>query len=141
NSDHNGKIFRLNDEFCGQDDCLPMTQIYTTYGFATDDQGQGLRMGSLRKVFVYMAMIVQGSGDLNLRVFPNTLDSQFAHDLLPRIPLPLMTDGDIEIPMNETGNRLFVQFKTDQIGACFNLSRLMMAMQQDVWSPTRGRNY
>jgi hypothetical protein len=87
-----------------------------------------------------MMMMVRGSGNMNLAVFPNTLDSQYAHDLLPRIPLPLMTDGDIEVPVNETANRLFVQFKTDQIGSCFELSRLMMAMGIDPWSPIRGQN-
>jgi len=142
NSDDNGKIFQLDEAhiMCGQDDCSPMIQLYDTYGFVTDEQAQGLRLGSLRKIYTYMAMMVRGSGDMNLRVFPNTLDSQYAHDLLPRITLPQMTDGDIEIPVNETGNRLFVQFRTDQIGACFELSRLMMAIGQDVWSPVRGRN-
>lgn len=143
NSDGNGKIFDLDEAhtMCGQDDCSAMVQIYDTYGFVTDEQGQGLRLGSLRKIYAYMAMMVRGSGNMNLRVFPNTLDSQYAHDLLPRIPLPQMTDGDIEVPVNETANRLFVQFKTDQIGACFELSRMMMAMGPDVWSPVRGKNY
>ena len=140
NSDGNGKIFNLVDGQCGQDDCEPFQQIYDTYGFVTDEQGQGLRLGSLRKYFSEMFLFVQGHGDLNLRVFPNTLDSPYAMDLLPRIPLPLMNEGDIEIPVDQEGNRLFVQFKTDQIGACFELSRVMMAMGQSAFSPTRGRN-
>jgi len=139
NSDGNGKVFELVDDF-GQDDCSAIQQIYDTYGFVTDEQGQGLRIGSLRKVYTYMSMLVDGTGDLNVRVFPNSLDSQYAHDLLPRITLPQMTDGDIELPLNETANRLFFQFKTDAIGASFNLSRMMVALQQDPWSSVRGRN-
>jgi len=140
NSDDNGKIFQLDEAhtMCGQDDCSAMIQIYDTYGFVTDEQGQGLRLGSTRKLYAYMMMMVRGSGNMNLAVFPNTLDSQYAHDLLPRIPLPQMTDGDIEVPVNETANRLFVQFRTDEIGSCFELSRLMMAMGIDPWSPVRG---
>lgn len=139
NSAHNGKIYELVDDW-KQDDCHPIIQIYDTYGFVTDEQGQGLRIGNLRKVYTYAVMIVDGTGDLNLRVFPNALTSPYAHDLLPRITLPQMTDGDIEIPVNETANRLFWQFKTDQIGASFALSRLMVATQQDPWSAIRGKN-
>ncbi len=142
NSDGNGKVFDLDEAhtMCGQDDCSPMIQIYDTYGFVTDEQGQALRLGSLRKYFSEMFLVVKGHGDLNLRVFPNLLDTPYAMDLLPRIPLPLMAEGDIEVPVDQEGNRLFVQFKTDQIGACFELSRLMMAMGQSAFSPVRGRN-
>jgi hypothetical protein len=140
NSDGNGKIFELVDDL-GQDDCSAIQQIYITYGFVSDDQGQAMKIGSLRQVYTYAITLVDGTGNLNLKVYPNTLTSQFAHDLLPRIPLPLMTDGDIEVPLNETANRLFVEYKTDEIGSGFNLSRLVVMCQQDPWSPVRGRNY
>jgi hypothetical protein len=142
NSDDNGKIFQLDEThtMCGQDDCSAMVQIYNTYGFVTDEQAQALRLGSLRKYFSEMFMVVRGSGNMNLRVFPDTLESSYAMDLLPRIPLPLMNEGDIEVPVDQEGNRLFVQFKTDQIGACFELSRMMMAIGMSAFSPTRGRN-
>jgi hypothetical protein len=139
NSDGNGKIFELVDGLL-QDDCSAIVQIYDTYAFCGDDAAQGLKIGVTRKVFTYMTMVCGGSGDLNLRVFPNTLDSVYAHDLLPRIPLPLMTDGDIEIPLNETANRMFFQYKTDQIGAGFILSHMMVAIGADPWSPVRGVN-
>lgn len=140
NSDGNGKIFELVDDL-GQDDCSAIQQIYITYGFVSDDQGQAMKIGSLRQVYTYAITLVDGTGNLNLKVYPNTLTSQFAHDLLPRIPLPLMTDGDIEVPLNETANRLFFEYKTDEIGSGFNLSRLVVMCQQDPWSPVRGRNY
>jgi hypothetical protein len=139
NSDHNGKIYELVDDW-KQDDCHPIIQIYDTYGYVTDEQGQALKIGTQRKVYTYAVTIVDGTGNLNIRVFPNSLTSSYAHDLLPRLSLPLLEEGDIEIPLNETGNRLYFQYKTDAIGASFALSKLVVATQQDPWSPIRGRN-
>jgi hypothetical protein len=139
NSEHNGKIYELVDDW-KQDDCHPIIQIYDTYGFVTDEEGQGLKIGTQRKVYTYAVTIVDGTGDLNIRVFPNSLTSTYAHDLLPKFTLPLMAEGDIEIPLNETANRLYFQYKTDAIGAAFALSRLVVATQQDPWSAVRGRN-
>jgi hypothetical protein len=140
NSDENGKVFELVDGLA-QDDCSAMTQIYITYGFVTDDGGQALKIGSMRNVYTYAVTRVDGAGNLNLRTYPNDLLSPFAQDLLPRLTLPMMAAGDIEVPLNETANRLFFEYKTDEIGANFDLSRLLVITQEDPWSPVRGVNY
>lgn len=140
NSDGNGKVFELVDGLA-QDDCSAMTQIYITYGFVTDDGGQALKIGSMRNVYTYAVTRVDGAGNLNLRTYPNDLLSPFAQDLLPRLTLPMMAAGDIEVPLNETANRLFFEYKTDEIGANFDLSRLLVITQEDPWSPVRGVNY
>lgn len=139
NSNLTGKIYQLVDDFL-QDDGLAFAQIYDTYGFVTAEQAQALRLGSVRMMFEFMRVLITGSGDLTITVFPNTLDTPYAHALLPDLVLPASTDGDVEYPVNETGDRLFLQFKCFAVGAGFWLSRVMMALRGDPWSPTRGRN-
>lgn len=139
NSDHNGKIFALIEGLL-EDDGAAILQLYATAGFVTSEIGEGRQMGVTRFVYDYMTLVLGGSGSLTITVYPNSLDTPYSHILLPNLTLPLDTNGDIEVPLNEAGSRLFVIFSTNAIGAGFELSRLIMIMRGDAWSPVRGRN-
>jgi hypothetical protein len=139
NSDHNGKIFALVDGLL-EDDGAAVRQLYATAGFVPSETGQGMQIGMTRFIYNYMTLIIGGAGELIITVYPNSLDSPYAHALLPNLTLPLETNGDIEVPVDEAGSRLFVIFETNAVGAGFELSRLVMAMCQDAFSPIRGRN-
>jgi hypothetical protein len=139
NSEHTGKIYELVDDL-REDDGAAIDQRYNTYGFVTPDQEQALNLGSVRKVYELLMLLIDGSGEVAIRVFPNSLDSSYAHDLLPNIGLPSSNNGDTEVPVNETGTRLFLQFRSNAVGSGFNLSHMVMVMRQDPWSPVRGRN-
>jgi hypothetical protein len=137
NSDLNGKIFQLVDGLL-EDDGSPFQQIYFTAGFVTTETGQALQIGVTRYCFEYMTVLISGSGALTITTYPNTLDTPYVNVLLPNINLPQSVDGDMEVPLNECGNRLFVSFSTNAVGAGFTLSRVVMIARQDVFSPVRG---
>lgn len=139
NSDNTGKIYQLVDGLL-EDDGSAFVQDYITSAFVSTETGQGTQMGTVRMNYDYMTLLIDGFGDVRITVYPNTLDSPFAHSLLPDLTLPASTNGDVEIPVNECGSRLFLRFTSEAIDAGYNLSRIVMAMHQDPWSPVRGVN-
>lgn len=139
NSQQTGKIYQLIDGLM-QDDGSPIDQIYATAGFVPTETGEGMQLGTLRYVFDYMAVLINGAGSLTITVCPNTLNGPYSHTLLPNLTLPASTNGDVEIPVNEEGSRLFLIFNTNALAASFALARVVMYMSTSGWSPFRGEN-
>lgn len=140
NSDHTGKVYQLIDHLL-QDDGVAINQWYFTAGFAPTETAEGLQMGVTRYFFEFMTILVNGLGPLAITVYPNSLDTPYSHILLPNLTLPASTNGDVEIPVQEAGSRLFLAFNNaNTLGAGFDLSRIVMAMTKDAWSPVRGVN-
>jgi len=139
NSQETGKIYELVDGLM-QDDGSPIDQIYATAGFVPTETGQETQVGVMRLVFEYMLLLINGSGSLTVTVAPNTLDSPYSHTLLPNMVLPASTNGDVEMPVNEEGSRLFLIFSTNALDASFALARVVMYMSTSGWSPLRGVN-
>jgi hypothetical protein len=139
NSQETGKIYELVDGLM-QDDGSPIDQIYATAGFVPTETGQGMQIGVTRFVFQYMLLLINGSGSLTITVAPNTLDSPYSHTLLPNMVLPASTNGDVEMPVNEEGSRLFLIFQTNALDASFALARVVMYMTTSGWSSWRGVN-
>ena len=139
NSDQNGKIFALIEGLL-QDDGNPIDQIYATAGFMPTEAAEGMQLGVTRFTFEYATMVIDGSGTVTTTVYPNSVDSPYAHALLPDLTLPASTNGDVEMPINETGSRLFLIFSSNAVGSGFQLSRLIVMMTKDPWSPVRGVN-
>ncbi len=139
NSDLTAKIYQLVDGLL-EDDGVAFTQRWLSHGFPTSEQEQGLQLGSGRKTFGYLLAILDGIGEVAITVFPNSLDSPYSHDLLPNLTLPLSQNGDIEIPVNEIGNRLFFEFTSSALGAGFVLSKMAPSMRTEPWAPVRGMN-
>jgi hypothetical protein len=139
NSQANGKVYQLTEGRL-DDDGSPFAEIYDTHAFVTPEQAQALRLTSTRQIYEFMRLLIDGTGDLTITVYPNTLDGPYSHALLPDLILPASTNGDTEVPVNEAGERLFLQFKCFSVGAGFTLSRVTLAMRSDPWSPVRGQN-
>ena len=139
NSDHVGKIYELVDGLF-EDDGMPFWQDYMTAGFTPSEAGEGAQVGVVRYTYEYMPVMIKGLGVVFVKVYPNTLDTPYAHFLLPNLNLPASNNGDVEYPVNEVGNRLFVEFRASCVGTGFELSRVNMVMRQDPWSPVRGIN-
>jgi hypothetical protein len=139
NSDHTGKVYQLVDGFL-QDDGVAFTQDYITSAFVSTETGQGSQMGVVRMNYDYMTLLMDGVGDLAITALPNSLDTPYASQLLPDFTLPDASNGDIELPINECGSRLFLRFTSTQIDSGYNLSRAVVMMHQDPWSPVRGVN-
>lgn len=139
NSQATGKIYELVDNLL-EDDGEAIEQRYMTAGFVPTETGQGMQIGVTRFTFEYMTLTIDGNGDLEITIYPNTVDSPYVSDLLPNLTLPASTNGDVEVPVNETASRLFVEFRSNEVGAGFNISRIIMALTKDPWSPVRGVN-
>lgn len=139
NSDNTGKIYQLIDGLM-QDDGVAINQLYLTAGFVPTETGEARQLGVTRYTFELMLLLVNGSGSFTITVYPNTLDTPYSRVLLPNLTLPASTNGDTEVPVNEVGNRLFVAFNSNAVGAGFNLARVVMVMTKDPWSPVRGVN-
>jgi hypothetical protein len=139
NSEGTAKVYQLTPGLL-EDDGEAFWQLWTSHGWPTPEQEQQFQLGSVRKVFEYMVMVLEGSGDVTITVYPDSMKSPYAHALLPDLILPATSGGDVEMPVNEAGNRLFLQFSCNSVGAGFTLSRVMLAMRSDPWSPVRGMN-
>lgn len=139
NSENTGKIYQLIDGLM-EDDGNAIDQIYATAGFVPTETGQGMQLGTVRCVFDYMLLLINGSGSLTITVCPNTLNGPYSHTLLPNLTLPASTNGDVELPVNEEGSRLFLIFQTNALQASFALARVVMYMATSGWSSLRGVN-
>ena len=140
NSADTGKVYEMVDQLF-EDDGNAIWQMYQTFGFVQGEAGQGLQMGMVRYNYDYMTLIMDGNGAITITVYPSNLTTSYSHTLLPDLVLPLQVNGDIEVPVNECGSRLFFMFSCDAVGSGFTLTRMVVAMHQDPWSPVRGGNY
>jgi hypothetical protein len=139
NSEGTSKIYQLTPGLL-EDDGEAFWQLWTSHGWPTPEQEQQFQLGAFRKVYEYMSLLLGGTGDLAITVYPDSLGSPYAHQLLPNLILPVTTSGDAELPVQEAGNRLFIQFSCNAVGSGFTLARIVMAMRSDPWSPIRGSN-
>jgi len=89
--------------------------------------------------FPYFTVLATGAGQLNTYVYP---ESPFNRPyVLDPTPLPAITQGDLEIPVNIKGQRFFVRVGTNQVGQNFRCSKMVVPLLQDSWSPIRGTNF
>ena len=123
------------------DDGEAILDQYVTYPFLKSDEAQQLQAGLHNLMTEFGTALVIGDGELNVTIYPNTLDSPYAVRLDP--PFELLDPppyGDTEMPCNVPGNRFFVEFETDAAGDWFELSRVVLNVIMDPWAPTRGSN-
>jgi hypothetical protein len=83
---------------------------YQTFGFSEADIEQQLQIGSTRKIYPYATALVEGSGALKLMAYPETPQTIYP-SVFPSFPLANPALDDQNIPLNETGNRLFLDFR------------------------------
>lgn len=143
NSAFTGKIYQLVENLM-EDDGAAIDQRYCTYPFISPEQEQQFQMGAVQKQFgveyMPMRMNVTGAGSLQMTVFLNTLTGPYTHDLLPNLDLPASSDGDAEIPLNEAADRMFLQLRTNAVGAAFQVSKVAIPLRAHPWAQVRGRN-
>jgi len=122
------------------DDGAAMHCQYITYPFPKTQEAQQMQMGLDMLEATYMTMLLRGSGNLDVTLYPNSPDSPYADAIAPCALSDPMPFGDLEIPLNEVGNRFFVGAAVDVAGEWFELSRIVMNLQQNPWAPCRGSN-
>ena len=139
NSDGNGKIFEFV-EGLAEDDGSPFVQRYVTSPFLPRQNAQEAQVGVLRYGFSTMTLMMLGEGTLRITVYPNLLESVYAHPLLPDLVFPIATDGDAEVPLDEEANRLFVEFGAQCVGSEYTLSGMVVLMGTSGYAPFKGVN-
>jgi hypothetical protein len=132
----NGKIYQLSDtQF--SDDGAAINSYYTTYFFLSNDLEQAYQVRSHRKLFAYLALYVEGAGNLNLSAF---VDHEAYPTALTPLPLSSPSPKDLELPINLLGERVAFQVGTNSPGAWFKLERFVPSLLPDPWAPVRGGN-
>lgn len=139
NSQGNGKVYTLQ-EGGGSDDGAAVNELYTTYAFIDSMTAEQIGLGSLRHLYAYMVARLSGSGNLSVTTLPNSVDSTEANTLLP-VVLTSPEQEDMELPLNETASRLYLQFSTNAAGAQFSLSGIQVVVGNDPWSQVTGSGF
>lgn len=123
------------------DDGAAMHWQYRTYPFPKDQEAQALQLGHHQLLATYMSMTIVGSGNLDVVVYPDTTGTPYGN---PLAAVPLADPpsyGDTELPLNEVGNRFFVDLSVDEAGEWAELSRMVLALKPSPWAPVRGGTY
>jgi hypothetical protein len=131
-----GKVYQLSDTQYS-DDGTAIQSSYTTHFFPERAVEQSLSLGAHRKLFSYLAMFVEGAGNLSLTSF---VDSQSAPQAQQPLPLSSPCLEDLELPINVLGERVAFQVNTNQTGAWFKLQKFTPSVRIDPWAPVRGMN-
>jgi len=130
------KVFALDEDEL-DDDGLAINSFYLTYGFTKAEMQDAKGLGLHRMLADYMTTLAVGTGDLNIWIYPESPQNDLPIILDP-IPLDAFTFGDLESDVNYTANRFFVRFGTNRVGHKFQVSKVVMSLRPDAWSPIRG---
>ena len=122
------------------DDGAGINDLYVTYPFLQSQEAQQIHAGLHNLLATFGSMLVVGEGNINLTILPDTLDTPYGDALEPLELGNPPSWGDTEFPLNDVGNRFFVQFETKNPGDWFELSRLVLTVTENPWAPTRGSN-
>jgi hypothetical protein len=139
NNDH---IFRL-DPTALSDDGTAINGTYFTYGFVNSAKAtQNPLLGFHRKAFCEVQFLATGSGTMTLTVYPNyiytpsTLVFNANKYALPGIVLQEQPIDDLVRPLATSGNRVYVGFSTNAVGAAMSISKLIMVGSIDQYATT-----
>lgn len=123
-----GKIYQfLGTQY--SDDGTAINSSYTTYGWVDAAKAQQNPMlGMHRKMWTYLQMLISGAGSLTVSCLLNNLVPSLPFRTItgPTITLSAVPSDDIERSINVAGNRIYVQFSTNAVGAYFNLERVIL---------------
>jgi hypothetical protein len=131
------KIFQLFQTQLS-DDGVAVNSFWVSYGFVKPETQEAKGMGLFRMEFPYLTMLATGLGTLTTMVYPESpLNQPY---ILDPLPLPSISQGDLEVGVNIKGNRFFIRVGTNAVGSAFRCSKLVVPLIADTWSPVRGYN-
>lgn len=113
---------------------------YSTYSFADERDALQMQLGMVRKLYTYASLNVEGSGGFNVTAIPEnmTIPSQYQFTQ-PNFTLANPALDDVNVPLNATGNRLFLTFATDgNKDSWFRLQQVILGAVPDPKIPVRG---
>lgn len=122
------------------DDGEAMHCQYVTYAFPKPSEAQQMQMGLHQLIAHYSSLLIVGEGNLRPTIYPDSIDSEDAVALFPEPLANPPKYGDMELPINESGNRFFYGFEVTDVDEWFELSKIVMTIGADPWAPVRGSN-
>jgi len=116
------------------DDGVAINGLYVTFGFTDAAKAkENPLLGVHRKLYSFSQQDIYGSGLCTLTAYPNwILDKNtfafnpYAYSTPGGIMLQSDPPDDIVRPLNVEGNRVFLSFSTNAVGAAFTLSKLIL---------------
>lgn len=120
------------------DDGNAIDSLYTTYGFVKEsEEQQAPQLGAHRKLYKYLDMNLSGNGPCGITALPNVLNPAHPYQV-PNITLQDPAQNNVERPINQTANRLFLQFRSNTVNSGFALSSVTVSAVKDPHAPVRG---
>ena len=137
------KIYQLNDDQLS-DDGVAINGLYTTYGHVNAVKAATLPIfGMHTKRYTVLQANLAGAGNCQVRLIPNDLFARYPYVVPGGITLNSPENDDMFRPVNCKGQRLFLEFSTNAVGAWFQLDKTLLTGKADGWSslnPTGGGN-
>jgi hypothetical protein len=133
----NGAVWNLDPTAKTDNGSIAIPQIYTTYGFGDEMTADSKQLTETRRLYSYMSLTAEGLGNLILTTYPNSLVTPYS-TIQPPVKM-LTVQVDRNLSLNETGERLFLQFAPDgNAGSFFTLHHVVLGIQPDPWIPITG---
>lgn len=137
------KIYQFLDEQLS-DDGVAINGLYTTYGFVNATKAATLPIfGFHAKRYTVLQMTANGAGSMRVRALQNTLSALYPYTVAGGVTLKDPAYDDWFRPLNVRGNRCFLEYSTNAVGAWFQLHKVLLSGKADPWAtlnPTGGGN-
>lgn len=123
------------------DDGVAISSYYSTYGWFAPDAEQQYQpvLGSFIKRYIYMSVLAEGVGSMSMTQTRNSIFSGKSTTSTPQV-LQSPLDWEIERPLNNMAQRLFLAFSTNAVNSWFELSKITLTARKDAYTPVRGIN-
>lgn len=136
--DNSSFISDLSSPVAGVDNGNPFPHSYCTYAFVSEEKAQmNPMLGEWNKRYALWDLLVKGQGTASLTFYQNTLNAPYPYAVPGGITLTDPAPNNLTGPLNAYGMRLFVEILMQGAGTSFNLSRVLLAANQDPWAPIR----
>lgn len=143
NGTASSKIYQFLDDQLS-DDGVAINGLYTTYGFVNATKAATLPIfGFHAKRYTVLQLTANGAGSMTVKALQNTLSARYPYTVAGGFALTDPTYDDWFRPVNVRGNRCFLEFSTNAVGAWFQLHKVLLSGKADAWatlSPTGGGN-
>ena len=137
-NDGTGNVNLLDDtDAIFTDNGATIPSYYTTAFWVEQPLEQSLKLGTHRKLFLYLTTYCQGNGLIGVTIFRDTLS-----DAIVLNPQALSNPAvqDIEMMLNQTIERMAIKISSQGNGEWFDLQKMTANVSPDPWAPVRGVN-
>lgn len=114
-------------------------QSYTTYAIPDSRDTQQLQLGSHYHQYSYGLVLAEGAGQMTVLGTPENLRNTLPAFTQPPFTLSDPALDDVNLPLNITGNRLFLTVAASGTGSWFNLRRIVLGVQEARRVTVRGQ--